>query len=57
MEMLQLNPPISVEVKGYGEGEACILFNPGKNLEPYWLVFIDASGESLTVLNSAIKKI
>lgn len=56
MEMLQLDPPIPVEVKGHGKGEAYVLLNTGRDLEPYWIVFLTDSGESLTVTNSALKK-
>lgn len=56
MEMLQLNPSVPVEVNGYGPGEAYVLISYGIDIEPTWIVFIDESGESLQVKNSALKK-
>jgi hypothetical protein len=57
MDMLQLSPSVPVDVKGHGTGQAHVLMSYGKDHEPVWIVFLDESGDSLEVLNSAIKKI
>lgn len=56
MTTTQLSPSISVDVEGFGKGEALFLLDYGPDKDLYWIVFLDDSGKSIVASNNSIKK-
>lgn len=53
--MLQLNPPLPVEVKDFGKGFAYILIDYSQEHDLYWVVFFDESRVCVVVSNKDIR--
>jgi hypothetical protein len=53
--MLQLNPPIPVEVIGRGKGYAVVLIDYSQEHDLMWVVFDDVTRECWTVSNKLIR--
>ena len=55
MNLLQLDPPIPVDVVGRGKGLAHVLIDYGPEFDLLWVVFLDATGECWTVNNRLVR--
>ncbi len=55
MNILQLDPPMPMNVLGKGSGVAHLVIDYGVEFNLHWVVFITATGECWTVDNKQVR--